>query len=229
MDFLARTRLRKSEIQNLIKTGCFDGFNMNQPELLSVLDGEYGRARGPENDLFTYVRGFQSALHPGLGDYSLTRKCLNELELLGFMLSGNILDILDLHPASRESVPCARLGRHAGRRVKVFGWPITARAHHIPGRGDMRFITVEDKSGCADIVLWPEAYERYREAARRPGPYEIWGTVRADWGTHSLFARAMRNVAWSPAQVDFELAQKRLLKSYRGPYLYRDTAAELAA
>ena len=35
-------------------------------------------------------------LHPGLDDYTLTERCLNELHLLGFMVSGNILDILDL-------------------------------------------------------------------------------------------------------------------------------------
>jgi DNA-directed DNA polymerase III PolC len=222
LDFIERTAAGRREIESMIKVGLFDGFNMNQPELLSLLDGSYGNIRKSEDSLFGYDAGMREELHPGLSDFSLTRKCLNELEFLGFMLSGNILDILDLHPCSRDAVPSNEIHRYMNRRIKIFGWPITARPHHVPGRGPMKFITVEDKTECTDVVLWPEVYERYRDVTMRPGPYEIWGRVQEEWGTYTLIADSMRDVAWSPAQVDFEKANKRLLNSYNEEYVYAD-------
>ncbi|OGK01398.1 MAG: hypothetical protein A2519_14910 [Candidatus Raymondbacteria bacterium RIFOXYD12_FULL_49_13] len=215
IDFLLRTRAGLKETEILIKTGCFDGFNMNHPELLSLLHAEYGKIRRDSSGLFDYAQNFRDEFHPGLADYSFTQRCLNELEILGFMLSGNILSILDLHPASKTAVPAADICRYAGRRVKLLGWPITARPHHIPDRGEMKFITVEDNSGCADIVLWPEAYTKYAHVTHGPGPYEIFGRVKEEWDTYSVFVEKMSAVTWSPVQIDFERAAGRLRDSYR--------------
>jgi error-prone DNA polymerase len=222
LDFIRRTIAGKSEIEKLVRAGCFDGFNLNRPELLALLDAAYGGARDAESDLFGGSRPIGMELHPGLSDYSLTRKCLDELELLGFMLSGNILDILDLHPEARNAVLCGDVAKHAGRGVKVFGWPITSRVHPVPGRGDMKFITVEDKSGCADIVLWPDVYKQYADITARPGPFAISGYVREQFGVCAVFAQSIRGVEWSPSIVDFELASKRLRRSYNEEFMYRD-------
>jgi error-prone DNA polymerase len=219
VDFICRTNAGKSEIEKLIKVGCFDGFNLNQPELLALLDVAYAGAR--DADMFGGLRLSDAELHPGLTDYSLTQKCLHELEHLGFMLSGNILDILDLHPEAGNAVLCNDIARHAGRGVKVFGWPITSRVHTVPGRGDMQFITIEDKSGCADIVMWPDVYTQFADVTARPGPYVITGFVKENFGTHAVFAHTIRSVKWSPSIVDFELASKRLLRSYNEEFVYR--------
>lgn len=222
VDFIRRTTAGKSEIEKLIKVGCFDGFNMSQPELLALLDGVYGSARDADGDMFGGLRLSDAELHPGLPDYSLTQKCLHELDNLGFMLSGNILDILDLHPESRNAVLCNDVGRYAGSGVKVFGWPITSRVHAVPGRGDMKFITIEDKSGCADIVMWPDVYKIFADVTARPGPFAITGYVKENFGTHAVFAQTIRSVEWSPSIVDFEMASKRLLRSYNEEFVYRD-------
>ena len=90
-----------------------------------------------------------------LSDYTLAERCLNELHLLGFMLSGNILDILDLHPASRTAVPAREVARYVGRRVKVFGSPVTERVHQVEHSGEaMMFLTLEDKTETVDVILW---------------------------------------------------------------------------
>jgi error-prone DNA polymerase len=172
--------------------------------------------------MFGGLRLSNAELHPGLADYSLTQKCLHELGNLGFMLSGNILDILDLHPESRNAVLCNDVGRYAGSGVKVFGWPITSRVHPVPGRGDMKFITIEDKSGSADIVMWPDVYKLFADVTMRPGPFAITGYVKENFGTHAVFAKSIRTVEWSPSIVDFELASKRLLRSYNEEFVYRD-------
>lgn len=230
-DFIRRTGTRKSEIESLIKTGAFDGFGLSQPEHFALLDGVYGRIRPEVPDMFANsvtLRGQE--LHPGLGDYTLTEKCLNELHLLGFMLSGNILDILSLHPSAKNTVPAAEIGRYAGRHVRVFGWPITSRTHWIAKSGRlMKFLTIQDATECLDVLFWPRVYERYEDILHRPGPYEIEGRVAEDWGTFTLEADRIRDVDWSPAQIDFGRAEQRLRKSFTGNYIYGNIQTAAAA
>ena len=95
-----------------------------------MLDDVYKKARLDEPGLFgagmPLARDF---LHPGLSDYTLAQRCFNELRLLGFMLSGNILDILDLHPAAKGAVQMDKVKNCKGKLIKVFGWMITNRIH----------------------------------------------------------------------------------------------------
>jgi DNA polymerase III alpha subunit len=142
------------------------------------------------------------------------------------MLSGNILDILDLHPSSRTAVPAREVSRHVGQRVKVFGSPVTERIHHVEHNGEaMMFLTLEDKSETVDVILWPDVYKRFADEVATPGPLEVWGRVTEDWDTFSVEATSIRNVDWSPGQVDFIAASKRLEKSFTVDYSYGDIAA----
>ena len=222
IDFIERTKIGRKEIESLIKVGAFDCFGLNQPELLSLLYTEYGKINSFEDNLFSFTADFREELHPELKDYTLTEKCLNELDLLGFMISGNILDILDLHPSSKHAVPNNEIHKYVNRRIRIFGNPITSREHLVGGKEEMKFITIEDKTGTVDVILWPNVYHRFKEISVRPGPYEIWGVVQEEWDTFSVIADTVRNVAWSPSYVDFELASKRLLKSYTEQFIYKD-------
>jgi DNA polymerase III alpha subunit len=232
VDFVSRVPVHKRETEHLIKVGAFDSFGLTQPELISLLDAVYGKLRPDQPELFANDVTIRSQeLHPGLRDYTLTEKCLNELHLLGFMLSGNILDILDLHPASRGTVSADSIHKYAGRRVKVFGWPVTARTHFISRSGRlMKFLTLEDRTECMDVIFWPDTHDRFADILGRGGPFEVWGRVSEDWGTYTIEADSLRGVDWSPAQVDFEAASKKLEKSFTGrEYTYADIQKGLAA
>jgi len=213
-DFLRRVPVSRTEIMHLICVGAFDGFGLTRPELLFALDGRYNRLQTESPSLFgSDFRG--SVLHPGLSDYTLAQKCIDELHLLGFMLSGNVLDILDLHPAARNTVPADRLRCFAGKRVKVFGWPITRRPHVVATSGQpMLFITLDDRTGSIDIILWPDIYERFFDTINESGPFEAWGAVSENYDTWTLEADTIRSVEWSPDLIDFERASQRLAHSY---------------
>ncbi len=231
-DFVSRVKINRHEVEKLVLVGAFDGFGLTQPESLYLLDGVYGRNTQPaaQQALFQDARFRTGDLHPGLRDYTLAQRCLNELYLLGFMLSGNILEILDLHPASRGTTPISEIHTFAGRGVKVFGWPVTERVHPVSTSGrPMMFLTLEDRTGCADVILWPRSYHRYADILSRPGPYEIWGRVTEDWGTFSVEAERVRAVEWSPNQVDFDLASRRLENSFKNNATYHDIQSSGAA
>jgi DNA polymerase III subunit alpha len=150
-------------------------------------------------------------LHPGLKDYNLMQRCLAEQRLLGYMLSGNPLDVLGLHPAYRDAIPASEIHEYAGRRVKVFGLYVTARQHRVAKSGRlMEFLTLEDMSGNVDVVFWPKVLERYEDELTEPGPFEVWGKVTEEWDTFTLEAESIRPVLFIPNLVDFELASERL-------------------
>jgi DNA-directed DNA polymerase III PolC len=214
-DFFRRVQPGRTETLHLILVGAFDGFGLTRPELVFALDGMY---RHREEDAHQTLLGgdfTRAALHPGLSDYSLAQKCIDELHLLGFMVSGDILDILDLHPAARNTVAAADLRAHAGTRVKVFGWPITRRPHMVAASGrPMLFITLDDRTGSVDVILWPDVYERFFDTINDSGPFEVWGMVSESYDTWTLEAETIRSVEWSPDMIDFERASQRLAHSY---------------
>ena len=154
------------------------------------------------------------------------------------MLSGNILEILSMHPASRNAVPAARISEHVDQRIKVFGWPVTRRVHHVsPERSrrtthsgqPMLFITIEDKTEVTDVVFWPDVYDRFADTLAEPGPFEIWGTVSEEWGTYTLEADTITAVTWSPNVVDLDLASRRLENSFKDYAPYADIQPTVAA
>ncbi len=224
IDFVKRVPMGKKEVESLILVGAFDGFGLSQPESLFLLDDIYKKLPAEAPSLFSEAEVFtREMLHPGLSDYTLAQKCLAELRILGFMVSGNILDILDLHPAHKGAVPAADLGLHKGKTIKLFGWPITNRMHLVQAERPMMFMTVEDKTECADVVFWPDVYERYCDVILGPGPFEVWGRVSEDFGTFTVEAHTIRSVQWSPDMVDFEAASARLKNSYKAAqYVYAD-------
>ena len=221
-DFLKRVAIHRREIEHLVLVGAFDEFGLRQPELLFQLDGS-GAPKYADQTELSFAPSAVSEVEGALGNFTLTERCLNELRLLGFMLSGNILDILDLHPASKGAVPAREIRSHVGKRIKLFGWPITERSHRV-ARSDrlMLFITLEDKTECADIILWPDVLERFGDELVEPGPLEISGTVSEDWDTFSVEADFVRAVEWSPALIDFELASQRLANSFDEDFTYAD-------
>ena len=234
VDFVERVpALHKAEIERLILVGAFDGFGMTQPELLWLLDDVHGTVRADEGmSLFAGTGVLERArqqVPAGLRNYNLAERCLNELELLGYMLSGDILEILDLHPASKGAVGAREVEQYAGRRVKLFGRQVTERMHRVQRTGEpMMFLTLEDKSETVDVILWPDVYERYADVLMGGGPFEVRGRVLEEWGTYSVEADFVRAVEWSPNVVDLELASQRLLRSFEGEYVYGDVAVAAA-
>jgi len=218
--------IHRAEVEGLILVGAFDQFDLTQPQSLFLLDELIGH-RDDGMDLFADYDDSPALRHVPIDsvDYSLAERCLRELDLLGYMLSGDILEILRLHPGARNTVAARDLGDHAGKgRVKLFGRQVTERMHRVQRSGDaMMFLTIEDCTESADVILWPDVFERFADVAAEPGPFEVWGRVTEDWGTYCLEADSIRCVDWAPNQVDLELASRQLERSFSGSeFVYGD-------
>ncbi|MDB5049451.1 MAG: dnaE [Fibrobacteres bacterium] len=254
IDLLQRVPLHKREAENLILAGACGGFKMTQPELLYLLDAAYGKIRPEQADLFAApasaasISGTAVSQAPGEGgsgvtpnarlrEYPLLQRCMNELKMLGYVLSANLLDIVEDHEASVGAVRADDLGSHVGRHVKVFGIPVTDRLHPIvreSGSDYMKFLTLGDKTGCVDVIFWPKALDRWNDVLAGQVPFsgnllEVWGKVSEDSGTYSVEAEHVRVVKWLPNQINFEIASRRLSEGLRNYPAYANGVESLAA
>ena len=76
----------------------------------------------------------------------------------------------------RGAAPCAALKTiRDGRRIRLSGIVLIRQR---PGAGNVTFVTIEDESGIANIIIWQRLYEKYRRTilsaamidGQRPGP-----------------------------------------------------------
>ena len=67
-----------------------------------------------------------------------------------------------------------------GQRVTLLGWVITFR--HVPTKNyrNMMFVTLEDQRGIYEVVLFPEAYERYGGLVFETRALRVSGRVEPD-------------------------------------------------
>ena len=246
VDLIQRVPLHKREVENLILAGGCGGFGMTQPELLYLLDAAYGKLLPAQADLFApfenSLPGKGSSLSllevtppAGIREYPLMRRCMNELRMLGYVLSANLLDVVDMHRSSFDAVRADALRPHVGRRVKVFGIPITDRLHPVAHSGQyMKFLTLGDKTGTVDVIFWPKALEKWNDVLAGQVPFsgnllEVWGKVIDDADTYSVEADTVRVVEWMPNQVNFELASRRLSEGLKNYPAYAFDVGSLAA
>lgn len=85
-------------------------------------------------------------------------------------------------------IPCAELRACIGGRVTLRGWPAATRRVRTRGGRWMRFCTLEDESGLAEVVLFPDVYERDGHRLAEFGTLCITGIVQDDLGALTLRA-----------------------------------------
>ena len=158
-DFVARVTLPRPAIENLIMAGAFDSLSRDRRALLWRLP----RLERPS---------IQSRLpgewedQPEEGELQPAEKLAAELDLLGLALSGHPMD------AHRDFL--RRIGVVDSNRLEHLpnGAPVTVAGLVIarmtpPTKTGQRvlFLTLEDKYGLTDAVVFPAVQERFGRAA----------------------------------------------------------------
>jgi error-prone DNA polymerase len=104
----------------------------------------------------------------------------------GLSLRAHPVSFLRRRLAGRGAVECSRL---AGERRAAVGGLVTCRQRPSTAGGTM-FMTVEDETGVANLILRPAAYARLRAVARGAGAVLAHGRVEHRSGvTHLLVSR----------------------------------------
>ncbi len=165
-DFCGRVDLKnftRRSMENLIKSGAFDGLNKNRTALLESL--ETSRAEGAKKHA-----DWKSGAISLFGEEDLVEKTSDaradsdkekwewEKETLGFYITGHPLDAFREKLSGLTAVKEILDVKYTGKRVKVGGL-ITAVRRLMTKRGDsMAFLKLEDFSGVVDVTLFPKIF-----------------------------------------------------------------------
>ncbi len=115
-------------------------------------------------------------------EYTPEQKLRYEREILEVCVSGHPLDFL---PRNGEAWS-DELPQRTGKRVTLCGWVVTFRHVGTKNYRNMMFVTLEDQRGLYEVILFPEAYDKYgglvyeTRAMRVTGRVEEGGQVRAE-------------------------------------------------
>ncbi|MBN1418379.1 MAG: DNA polymerase III subunit alpha [Planctomycetes bacterium] len=167
--------LNKTALEALIKAGALDTFSRPRAQLAAVV--EEALARGAERDrdrrmgqlaLFSSLDPDGDVLadsYPNVPEWDEGERLRREKEALGLYLSG--------HPLARFDATIRRHATHTaadledaepGIEVVVAG-QVAAIRRTFTRRGDaMAFVRIEDATGSAEVIAFPEAYEAARAA-----------------------------------------------------------------
>lgn len=92
----------------------------------------------------------------------------------------------DVRPVN--PTPCGELARHASGRITLRGWPAATRRVRTEGGELMRFLTLEDESGLAEVILFPDVYRRDGHRLAEHGVVCVTGVVEDQMGACNLRA-----------------------------------------
>ena len=188
-DFVTRVPAEEREAANLILAGAFDAFDQTRPSLLWRLRMLYGKSGPPARRRGVTLFGTEAELAaptdleipdvPGYGKEMLVE---SEYEVLGLSATGHPLEFFEDWLREKGAVPAAELPDRAGAIVSVGGWLVTTRRVRTKTGAFMRFVTLEDRTGTVETVIFPDVYRRFGHLLRGYGPYLFRGKVEVKHG-----------------------------------------------
>ncbi len=175
-DLIDRARPSLDELEALALAGALDATGRTRPSLLlearvaaARVAGRRARARtpalaGPAGEPFAPAAAPPGL--PALPEFDAAERVRGELRATGLWFSAHPLDVLVPPAALSGTVPAADLAAHAGRRVTLAGLPCATRRVETRGGGTMLFLTLADRGGLAECVMFPAICRAHGAAAR---------------------------------------------------------------
>jgi error-prone DNA polymerase len=186
-DFCRRTRLPRPLIRDLIRAGALDGLGGPRRQMLWALSSLHY-----DEDMLVEAPDIEVEL-PELTE----REALHwDYELLGLSPDDHPMRLWRARLQARGVVSAAELAAAApGSVVEVAGMvivrqtPPTAKGH--------LFITLEDETGLANLIIRPDLYERERALLRGSSVLLAGGVVQREGKAASMLVRWVKTLLFS--------------------------------
>ncbi len=179
-DFLIRTKLGFEETSILIKCGAMGCLRKTRPELLRLLDIYIHKRKilnESYNDLFLYETFLLENEVRTNTNFSVEEICKAEYETFGYMVTRHPLYFYKSETEKLGIIKAKDLEKYRGKDVKLIGWYMTSKRIKTRKGEIMKFLSLEDRTGTFEAVIFPREYEKYAEQTMSMGPYVIIGKV----------------------------------------------------
>jgi error-prone DNA polymerase len=190
-DFLARTGFRSAILSRLASTDAFRGLGLSRrPALWMSLE---------ETIAEPLFAGLEPDLPPPLPRLTPVQEVIHDYHAQGLSLRGHPFSPLRPFLEPKGVLPAsALLTVPANKRYRVGGL-VLVRQRPGTAKGTT-FITLEDETGSANLIIWAHVWERYRRVGRHALALLATGLLqRQDGVTHLIVGRLEDLTAHLPA------------------------------
>ncbi|MBA3525460.1 MAG: error-prone DNA polymerase [Sphingomonas sp.] len=151
--------------------------------------------QAPELPLFTAAdaRDEGAEAEPAkLPAIALSEHVVNDYQTVRLSLKAHPMHFLREHYADRRFVTAAQLdGLRDGKRLSIAG-VVLIRQRPGSSKGVV-FITIEDETGVANLVIWPDLFERQRKIVMGARLMAVDGIVQKEEGVIHVVARNLQD------------------------------------
>jgi error-prone DNA polymerase len=149
-------RVRRPTLEALARADAFRSLGLDRRRALWAV-------MGLETEPLPLFRGLEAPPEPAIAlpDMALGEHVVEDYGATGLSLKRHPLAFLRESLAARGIIPCAGLGQtRDGRRREVAGL-VLVRQRPGTAKGVV-FMTIEDETGIANLVVWAREFERFR-------------------------------------------------------------------
>ncbi len=203
-DFSRRVSLGKDDIIALVSSGSFDALALSRsrPEQARVLLGrldEGRKVRPAQEQLFTTeptATGYRgkTGARPESGARAKAETLREEYERLGFLRDSHPLTLWERELERIERSFASEIDRGRRGRITLVGWPVTQKEVLTSEGRPMSFVSFEDETAIYETVLFPDAFERFRDLLFEVRPFIISGMVEEELGAPYVRINVMRRL-----------------------------------
>ena len=205
-DFVQRTRPREGEVRNLIKCGGLRSLDINEPYLLlkNKLFYRNKRNRNLTEALLQNVK---------LIPYNKYQRLVHEMEILDFTVTDHPLGLFEDKIPWDRATPSFELESCKGKQISFVGWLVTNRRVKTQNQEYMKFLTLEDRYGLCEAVMFPKVYSQYGHLVKGYGPYLIKGAVQSRLpGEANLLVQKLATIEMNKKELEERLQSVNLEK-----------------
>jgi DNA polymerase-3 subunit alpha len=229
-DLCRRVDLRKVNkrvLEALIRSGSLDSLAANRatamgelPEALKAAEQTSRNKEAGQNDLFGLGGGTTApdTARPKRRvwpDWDEQERLAAEKETLGLYLTGHPID---QYERELKGIVNARLnrvasgeaggreaggGRNGGKKVTVAGLVVAMRARNTQNGGRMGFLTLDDRTGRVDVIVFNDTFNKYRQLMAKDQLLVVQGDLGYDDFTDGYRVTAERLLGIGEAREEF--------------------------
>ncbi|WP_062115399.1 error-prone DNA polymerase [Aureimonas sp. AU40] len=193
-DLRQRAGLSRRTLERLADADAFTDLGLTRREALWAVQG----LDEPVEDLPLFAASRGADLRPeapaALPDMPEGEEVVNDYRFLSLSLKAHPVSFLRGHLADLGIAQTVALeGVRPGRRVDVAGL-VLIRQRPGSAKGVV-FITVEDETGVANIVVWKHVFERFRSVVLGARFIRISGRLQRDHGVQHLVADRLEDLS----------------------------------
>lgn len=200
-DFCARVQsslANKRVLESLIKCGAFDSLQVPRAQLMAGLEDSMrwaAQQAGHDtslNQMGLFANGEAGSTPPRLpnvAEWSDLEKLNMERETLGFYITGHPLDkyVDRLQGADVVTTDKLHTCRHQ-EKIRLAGVIQSLKLKNNKKGDRYATLTLEDKAGGGEVIVWPEAYRRHEAELQSAEPVLLSGSLEVDDDRYQVIA-----------------------------------------